>query len=235
MLLAWLKHTIRNHFGFSKTETYGVLILACLIITSLTLPQAVRWYYHKHHTTTHTPDVALLEDTLALLGQQRTQPQLPKQPTQPNKPTAPDRRDRAKTHTSEDISFNANTATDSQLQQLPGIGPTLAARTIKYRNKLGGFVDKTQYQEIHGLGPSALAYLTKHTYILSEFQPRHLHINTDDFKTLLAHPYLSYEQVKRIIHYRSKHGKLHNVTELTTASLLDEATFERIQPYITLC
>ena len=234
MLLAWLKHTIRNHFGFSKTETYGVLALTCLIITSLTLPQAIHWYYHQHHTTTHTADVALLEATLALLAKQPTQPPPHQQPTQPKKPTDPDKRDRTKKHTSENILFNINTATDSQLQQLPGIGPVLADRIIKYRNKLGGFIDKTQYQEIQGLRTSALEHLTKHTYILTDFQPRQLHINTDNFQTLLAHPYLNHEQVKRIIHYRSQHSKLHNITELTTESLLDETTFERIQPYITL-
>ena len=235
MLLAWLKHTIRNHFGFSKTETYGVLALTCLIITSLTLPQATHWYYHQHHTTTHTPDIALLEATLALLAQQPTQPPPHQQPTQPSKPTEPDKKhNRTKKHTPENTPFNINTATDRQLQQLPGIGPVLADRIIQYRNKLGGFIDKTQYQEIQGLRTSALQHLTNHTYILPDFQPRQLHINTDDFRTLIAHPYLNHEQVKRIIHYRSQHGKLHHITELTTASLLDQITFERIQPYITL-
>lgn len=235
-MLAWLKHTIRDHFGFSKAETHGVLLLACLIIVFLTVPQVVRWYYNKHYTPNPTPDVALLESTLALLEQQRTtQPSLPKQPTQYDKPTELDGHGRTKAHTPANTpNFNVNTAAASQLQQLSGIGPVLAARIIKYRDKLGGFVCKAQYQEVHGLGTSALENLTQHTYILPEFQPRQLHINTDDFKTLLAHPYLSYEQVQHIIHYRAQHGKLYTVAELVTAALLDETTFERIQPYIAL-
>lgn len=235
-MLAWLKHKIRDHFGFSKAETYGVLLLVGFMIIFLTLPQILRWYYQKHYTLNHEHDIALLDSTLALLEKQNTQQQsLPQQPTQHSKRTSPQGHSKTKTHAPKKIqAFDVNTADTSQLQQLPGIGPVLSARIIKYRDKLGGFVRKTQYQEVYGLGALALENLAKHTYILPEFQPKPLNINTDDFKTLVAHPYLSYKQVQHIMRHRAHHGKLPTVTALLTAALLDETTFERIKPYLAV-
>lgn len=235
-MLAWLKHKIRDHFGFSKAETYGVLLLVCFMIIFLTLPQILRWYYQKNYTLKHEHDIALLDSTLALLEKQSMlQQSLPKQPTQHSKRTSPPGHSKTKTHAPKKIqAFDVNTAATSQLQQLPGIGPVLAARIIKYRDKLGGFVRKTQYQEVYGLRALALENLSKHTYILPEFQPKPLNINTDDFKTLVAHPYLSYEQAQHIMRHRARHGKLPTVTALLTAALLDETTFEQIKPYLAV-
>lgn len=54
-----------------------------------------------------------------------------------------------------------------------------------------------------------------------------------DFKQLVRHPYLNYEQVKAICAYIRKYGSLKGWKELR---LLDEFTdedFERLEPYFT--
>lgn len=234
-MLAQIKHKIRDHFGFSKAETNGVLILLLLIIIFLTLPQVLKWYYGTKCTVNNDQDIALLDSTLALLEKQRIAPiSLPNQLDRYSTPLSQGNNKRVSHSPKKIQAFDINTADTSQLQQLQGIGTVLSARIIKYRDKLGGFVSKAQYREVYGLAPLAIEIMTKRTYIAHEYQPRQININTDNFKTLIAHPYLTYEQVQSIMSHRVRHGKLSAVKDLLTLGILEETIFERVEPYLTV-
>ncbi len=59
-----------------------------------------------------------------------------------------------------------------------------------------------------------------------------LHLNDDGFKTLLRHPFMSYEQVKAVKNFQRKYGRIRNMTELL---ILPEFTVEdtlRLSPYL---
>jgi competence protein ComEA len=45
-----------------------------------------------------------------------------------------------------------NTATVEQLTVLPGVGPTLAARIVEYRQKSGGFHSAEELLNVRGIG-----------------------------------------------------------------------------------
>lgn len=47
---------------------------------------------------------------------------------------------------------NLNIANQSQLEELPGVGPVLAQRIIEYRQKKGGFTSVRQLMEVEGIG-----------------------------------------------------------------------------------
>jgi competence protein ComEA len=232
-MLTWLKQQIRTYFGFSKTETNGVLVLICFISTCLVTPIALRYYYK--HTTTLDPslDAALLDSLVQELTQQTANPKITKQDAAPKTGHSDfTTKQLPRAHQPLNKPLDINVANATQLQQIKGIDAKLAIRISRYRNKLGGFISQKQYLEVYGCTDLLYASLTKYTYIAPDFQPKQLHINTADFKTLLAHPYLTYEQVKKIMRFKAKHKPFANLEDLVHLKLLDETTFCKIKPYL---
>lgn len=54
---------------------------------------------------------------------------------------------------------NLNTATQAQLEELPGVGPKLAQRVLAYRQRKGRFTSTRDLLEVEGFGPKKLAAL----------------------------------------------------------------------------
>ncbi len=54
---------------------------------------------------------------------------------------------------------NINTASQQQLDELPGIGPKLAAEIIRYREKNGGFSSVEELKKVRGIGEGKFADL----------------------------------------------------------------------------
>jgi len=52
--------------------------------------------------------------------------------------------------------INLNTATQEELESLPGIGPTKAADILSYRDEIGSFSSIDELININGIGPSTL-------------------------------------------------------------------------------
>ncbi len=52
----------------------------------------------------------------------------------------------------DDGRININTADQFRLQQLPGIGPALAARIVDYRERHGGFASIEDIMKVSGIG-----------------------------------------------------------------------------------
>ena len=105
------------------------------------------------------------------LTTQPTQPTQPTtQPTQPatdptlatQAPTAP----ATKPVTLEDICpININTATQEELELLPGIGPKKAAAIIQYREEIGGYACVEELLEVSGIGEKTLAKILEYVTV----------------------------------------------------------------------
>lgn len=129
--------------------------------------------------------------------------------------------------------IDINTADSTGLLPLPGIGPVLAGRIIKYRNLLGGFLDENQLTEIYGLTEETLERITPFICV-DTTRIGKLHINYADFRTLLRHPYLEYEDVKAIMKYRDVMGQISAIQDIWQNFLLPDSTLDRIEPYLDL-
>lgn len=125
---------------------------------------------------------------------------------------------------------NINNSDSIQLNTLPGIGPKLSSRIIKYRNRLGGFITKSQLKEVYGITEETYALIE--TKIICEGLPNKILINQVSEAELKNHPYFSYNQVKAIINYRSKHGNFKSMEDIKSTDLFNEEICTKIAPYI---
>lgn len=127
--------------------------------------------------------------------------------------------------------IDVNLATQEELESIYGIGPTFAKRTVNYRNSLGGYVDKAQFENIYGITPEALQALKEHTTInLNEITL--LNINTATKDEIKRHPYLKeWEVVTAILSERDKKS-LKDLNFLVDNGLKTQAELDLIIPYI---
>jgi competence protein ComEA len=130
--------------------------------------------------------------------------------------------------------FDINAADTTQLKKLRGIGTKLAARIVKFREKLGGFKSVDQLQEVYGLPPEMVDSLRKYTFVGDTFVGTRLNINAATVTQLQQHPYLGYKLARHIVAYRTQHGPFVSLEDLRNIKTIDEATFQKVKPYLTL-
>lgn len=124
-----------------------------------------------------------------------------------------------------------NSADSAKLTELKGIGPSFAVRIIRYRNRLGGFVNKEQLKEIYGIDSLEYADI-KNQVSVNISKVKKININTISFAQLQIFPYLNYKQVNAIIQYRVQHGSYNSITDMKNIVLLDEGILRKIEPYL---
>jgi competence protein ComEA len=126
-----------------------------------------------------------------------------------------------------------NTADSAAYEALPGIGPALSRRIVKYREKLGGFYSVQQIAETYGLPDSTFQKIKP--YIRLENKGiKQININTatvDDFK---KHPYFGWQLAKVVVNYRTQHGNFTAVEQLKNIMIIDAATYQKLAPYLTI-
>ena len=122
-----------------------------------------------------------------------------------------------------------NTVDSTTLVELPQIGGYMAMRILEFRDKLGGFVNTEQLRDVKGMDEARFATIQPYIKI-GEAEMRKIDVNRADFKTLVHHPYLSYEQVKCIFNQREKRGIIKNWAQLE-ALLKEEGEMNPLLEY----
>lgn len=127
--------------------------------------------------------------------------------------------------------INLNRCDSAELVKLPGIGPVLSARIIKYRKLLGGYAQRDQLKEVYGLTPETYD-LIKNRVFADTGAINRININSSDYRQLSQIPYLRRYQVTDILKYRELMGKISNLPELVHNNLIADSTADRIKAYI---
>lgn len=129
----------------------------------------------------------------------------------------------------EAIDLNLCTAED--LVTLPGIGPVLSVRIIRYRSLLGGFVSTGQLTEVYGLDTSVVKQIAGRLTLTFD-SVRALLPDSATFGELARHPYLGYEAARQITRYRRMTDEPLTLGELVEKGVITHRQAERIAPYV---
>lgn len=114
-----------------------------------------------------------------------------------------------------------NTASFEEWEALPGIGPVLATRIIKYRDKLGGFSDLEDVKKTYGIKDSLFNLIKPFLKIHALGKPS---INSASESSLIKAG-VSPEIAAAIVQYRTQYGLFGSLEELKKIVFIQSAQY----------
>lgn len=126
-----------------------------------------------------------------------------------------------------------NSGDSAAFDALPGIGPGYSRRIINFRNRLGGFYKAEQIAETFGL-PDSVYQAIKPLLKISGEGIRKINLNTATNEELKAHPYIRWQLANVITEYKKQHGNFKALADLKKIMLIDQETYNKISPYLSL-
>lgn len=211
----------RNWFGYTRGERRGSFILLIIIIFII----SVRILFPEKNLSIEYISLDFKDDltgsvTYDTLTTQGTG-EIPKNRIAGSQPG------RKKKAPVVDI----NRCDTSELIKLPGIGPVLSVRIIKYRKLLGGFARTDQLREVYGL-PEKTYELIKDQIHVDTLMISAININSADFKTLVRFPYFEKYEVTSILKYRELEGRIKDIQELVDNKIIAGEKALKVRPYL---
>jgi competence protein ComEA len=127
--------------------------------------------------------------------------------------------------------LDLNSCDSVSLDKLPGIGPVLSKRIIKYRQLLGGFSSVDQLKEVYGLPPETYDLIKARVFADTSVLIK-TKINNADFKALMRLPYIERFEATSILKYRELNGRIESVNNLIENKLIPPDKAKKIRPYL---
>lgn len=131
-------------------------------------------------------------------------------------------------------SINLNKADSAMLDQVPGIGPVLSKRIIRYRKMLGFYTSVDQLENVYGLTEVNFermkAYLTVGEL---ESYPRR-NLNEAFSRSLALYPFMDQALAEELIAYRRELGRFDTWEEVSQMPGLTEKALEGLRLYYHL-
>ncbi|MBK8700876.1 MAG: helix-hairpin-helix domain-containing protein [Saprospiraceae bacterium] len=122
--------------------------------------------------------------------------------------------------------------TDSfELQMMKGIGAFMASRIIKFRDKLGGYYEVAQLEEIYGMRPETFMAIS-HLIEIDTSLIRKMDINAANEAEMAKHPYIGKKRAGILAKYRNHHGIFSDMVDLQKTRLFDEDELSKLKHYL---
>ena len=128
--------------------------------------------------------------------------------------------------------LDINEADSVDLERLPAIGEKLSSRIVRYRDRLGGFLQLSQLKEVYGLSDSTYQIIFPLLKIGKDFKPKQIDINKAEYTDLRKHPYTNNSFIKIVLAYRKVHGNFSNQIDLQKVEQLDKLVLDKLAPYL---
>ena len=128
-------------------------------------------------------------------------------------------------------SVDLNRCDTSDLAALPGIGPVLSVRIIRYRKLLGGFASVEQLKEVYGLSEETYDRIKERCFADTSAL-RKISINTAGYAELGKIHYLGRYEISAILEYRKIAGRIGNIEELVVNRILAPEKAGKVRPYL---
>lgn len=122
--------------------------------------------------------------------------------------------------------------TDSfELETVKGLGLKLSSRIIKYRDKLGGFYEVEQLEEVYGLRQET--YLSiNHLMIIDKSKIKKIKINHADYQILSSHPYIGKHKATVLLRYKENHGDYKDIEDVRKTVVIPDKALEKLIHYL---
>jgi DNA uptake protein ComE-like DNA-binding protein len=216
----------KTHLGFSAKESRGFLLLIPFLLALVAASQVLAWAKNQKASAIYRQYLHEV-DSLEQAGFQLLVSPLPTFNVQDTITRS------HSTKVAERIQRLPFSQTDSVLLQIvPGIGALTAGRIIKHREKLGGFIQIAQLNEVYGLKPEVIPLIWDY-FDFDTVTIRMLSINRAPVEELSSHPYISYQEAKVIVAYRLQHGGYQKATDLLGIKIFKSDWVEKISPYLS--
>jgi DNA uptake protein ComE-like DNA-binding protein len=216
---------IRNWFGFTRRErrsTFILLVIAFLILgLRYTVPEK-------------NLEIKDISDSILYIEKSITKGNIQQEKAKSDFRAKPDPLGSpgARTLYQKRPLINLNSCDTSQLISLPGIGPVLSLRIIKYRNLLGGFASVEQLKEVYGLSAETFSIIKARVFADSS-DVQKININEAVYKDLSRLPYFEKYEVTAILKYRELKGRIEGINELTDNKLIPVEKVPKVRPYLS--
>jgi competence ComEA-like helix-hairpin-helix protein len=131
------------------------------------------------------------------------------------------------------VLIDLNKSSIEDFTKINGIGPFYAKQIIRYREQLGGYHSKEQLLEVWKMNLETYEKLKDYIFIKTG-EINKISLNSTNINELNNHPYLNWNQANSIIKMREQRTEFKTISEIKESVLIDEETFEKLTPYLTL-
>jgi DNA uptake protein ComE-like DNA-binding protein len=132
------------------------------------------------------------------------------------------------------VIVDLNTVTEAELKSINGIGDKLAARIIKFRDRLGGFLVDDQLSDVYGLKPVVVERTLNRFRVLEIPLIKKMNLNTATAEELAHLVYIQKSVAYDIVAYRGRNGGIDSFDELLEIEGFPADRINRIALYLYL-